>query len=215
MVATDAVNASGAATGGLGVAQSEALWGPLQQAGYIDAKGKVQDTLRRVLKDGTLHLPEPFQTQFFQVQAILHKLAGKLDIKDANERQPIKTRLAILHHPEFKALWDRIKHRTTYRVQFDNEKLLADCAQALQDSPPISKTRVNIRKADLTIGRGGVSSAETVTALAITLDERDIILPDLLTALQDKTQLTRRRLVRILNNSRRLDDFSRNPQQIN
>ena len=118
-----------------------------------------------------------------------------------------------MHSPEFKALWDRIKHKTTYRVQFDNEKLLADCAQALRDSPPISKTRVNIRKADLTIGRGGVSAAETVTALGITLDERDIVLPDLLTDLQDKTQLTRRSLVRILNDSGRLNDFSRNPQQ--
>ena len=200
-------------TTALGVVQSEALWGHLQKVGYVDAKGKVQDTLRRALKDGTLHLPAPFQAQLPQVQAILHKLAGKLDIKDADNRQPIKTRQAILHSPEFKALWDRIKHKTTYRVQFDNEKLLADCAQALRDSPPISKTRVNIRKADLTIGRGGVSAAETVTALGITLDERDIVLPDLLTDLQDKTQLTRRSLVRILNDSGRLNDFSRNPQQ--
>lgn len=97
-------------------------------------------------------------------------------------------------------------------MQFDNEKLLADYAQALRDSPPISKTRVNIRKADLTIGRGGVIAAETVTALGITLEERDIVIPDLLTDLQDKTQLTRRSLVRILNESGRLNDFTRNPQ---
>ena len=200
-------------TTALGVAESEVLWNHLQKAGYVDGKGKVQDSLRRALKEGTLHLPESFQAQLPQVQAILHKLAGKLDIKDANERQLIKTRQAILHSPEFKALWDRIKHKTTYRVQFDNDKLLTDCAKALQDAPPISKTRVNIRKADLTIGRGGVSAAETVTALGITLDERDIVLPDLLTDLQDKTQLTRRSLVRILNDSGRLNDFGRNPQQ--
>ena len=40
-----------------------------------------------------------------------------------------------------------------------------------------------------------------------------IELPDLLTDLQDKTQLTRRSLVRILTESSRLDDFKRNPQQ--
>lgn len=33
---------------------------------------------------------------------------------------------------EFKALWDRIKHQTTYRVQFDNAKLVTDCIAALQ-----------------------------------------------------------------------------------
>ena len=38
-------------------------------------------------------------------------------------------------------------------------------------------------------------------------------LPDLLTDLQDKTQLTRRTIVRILTESGRLNDFKRNPQQ--
>jgi type III restriction enzyme len=41
----------------------------------------------------------------------------------------------------------------------------------------------------------------------------DIELPDLLTDLQDRTQLTRRSIGRILSGSRRLDDFKRNPQQ--
>jgi type III restriction enzyme len=45
------------------------------------------------------------------------------------------------------------------------------------------------------------------------LDEADIELPDLLTDLQDRTQLTRRTIVSILTGSGRLDDFKRNPQQ--
>jgi type III restriction enzyme len=44
------------------------------------------------------------------------------------------------------------------------------------------------------------------------LDEAGIELPDLLTDLQDRTQLTRRSLVRILTESGRLEDFRRNPQ---
>lgn len=40
------------------------------------------------------------------------------------------------------------------------------------------KSRVQIRKADLAIGRGGVSSEETTTAAPITIDEADIELPD-------------------------------------
>ncbi len=47
----------------------------------------------------------------------------------------------------------------------------------------------------------------------IIIEETDIELPDLLTDLQDKTQLTRRSLARILTGSGRLDDFKRNPQQ--
>ena len=54
---------------------------------------------------------------------------------------------------------------------------------------------------------------ETVTSAPVTLDEGDLDLPDILTDLQDKTQLTRRSIHRILVESGRLDDFKRNPQQ--
>jgi len=47
----------------------------------------------------------------------------------------------------------------------------------------------------------------------VVLDEADIELPDVLTDLQDRTQLTRRSIHRILLGSERLDDFKRNPQQ--
>lgn len=43
--------------------------------------------------------------------------------------------------------------------------------------------------------------------------EGDIVLPDVLTELQDRTQLTRKTIARILTESRRLNDFKRNPQQ--
>ncbi len=71
------------------------------------AKGKVQDHLRTALKDDTLKLPEPFAAQLPQVKEILRKLAGKLDIKNADERRTIKTREAVLHGPEFQSLWMR------------------------------------------------------------------------------------------------------------
>ena len=200
-------------TTALGVPQSEAIWIYLKEAGYLDVKGKVQDALRKVLKEDTLQLPEPFQTQLPQVKDILRKLAGKLDIKNADERIQIKTRQTVLQGEDFKSLWDRIKNKTTYRVQFDNNKLLMDCAKAIRDCPPITKTRVQIRKADLAIGRGGISSDEISAAAPIVIEENDIELPDLLTDLQDKTQITRRSLVRILIDSQRLDDFKRNPQQ--
>lgn len=46
----------------------------------------------------------------------------------------------------------------------------------------------------------------------VTIEEGDITLPDVLTDLQDRTQLTRKSLVRILTECGRLNDFKRNPQ---
>ncbi len=197
----------------LGFEQSKVLWSHLKAEGYVNATGKVQDKLRTALKDSTLTVPVAFQAHLPQVKEILRKLAGKLEIKNADERVQIKTRQAVLDSEGFKALWERIKRKTMYRVQFDNDKLILDCARALRDAPPISKTRLQIRKADLAIGKAGVEAIETASAAPITLDETDIELPDLLTDLQDKTQLTRRSIVRILTESLRLDDFKRNPQQ--
>ena len=198
----------------LGFEQSTVLWEHLKTAGLVNAQGKVQDVLRQQLKDGTLTLPEPFAAQLPQVKEILRKLAGRLEIKNADERKQVKTRQAVLQGEDFKALWERIKYKTTYRVQFDNEALLAACIEAIKTPNfAITKTRLRWRKADLAIGRSGVDAKETVTSAPATLDEGDIELPDILTDLQDKTQLTRRSIHRILVDSGRLDDFKRNPQQ--
>lgn len=58
-----------------------------------------------------------------------------------------------------------------------------------------------------------MEAIERIGAQTIVLEEVDIELPDLLTDLQDRTQLTRRTIHRILTGSLRLDDFKRNPQQ--
>jgi type III restriction enzyme len=197
----------------LGVEQSDTLWAHLRAAGYVDGNGKVQEALRTALREATLPLPPSFEVHRSQVEEILRKVSGKLSIRDADERRTVGTRQAVLHSPEFQALWDRIKHKTTYRVEFDNEALIQRCVEALQSAPPISRTRLRWRKTDLAIGKAGVEATETAVSAAVVLDERDIELPDILTELQDKTQLTRRSICRILIESRRLDDFKRNPQQ--
>ncbi|MBI2422410.1 MAG: DEAD/DEAH box helicase family protein [Candidatus Hydrogenedentes bacterium] len=197
----------------LGMESSKAIWAHLKEAAYIDAKGQVQDHLRKALKEGSLEVPEQFEAQLPQVQEILRKLAGKLEIKNAGERVPVRTRQAILQGEEFQALWNCIKHKTTYRVQFDNEKLIQDCAGTIASGPPITQTRVHIRKAGLAIGKGGIEMLETAASAPVVIDESDIILPDILTDLQDKTQLTRKSIVRILKGCGRLNDFKRNPQQ--
>ena len=198
----------------MGSNASKRLWDHLKAEGLIDAKGEVQDKLRKQLRAGNLALPKDFEAQINDIIEILKKLAGKLDIKNADDRKVIRTREAILDSAEFKALWDRIKHKSTYRVNFDNAKLIAESARAIEDSLPITKTRARFRRAKLEIGRGGVDAKEDGTVSAFTtIQENDIELPDIITDLQDKTHLTRKSIVDILLASNRLEDFKHNPQQ--
>lgn len=58
-----------------------------------------------------------------------------------------------------------------------------------------------------------MAPTETDQGQFVSLEERGIELPDWLTELQDRTQLTRKKIVRILIDGARLNDFKRNPQQ--
>lgn len=196
----------------LGCKASEALWNQLCKEGYIDCQGRITDLLRTALHDGTLVVPDVFAQQRAEINQVLRRLAGCLEIKNADERHSIRPRQAVLHSTEFKELWDRIKHKTTYCVAFDNETLLTKCTLALQ-TPLISRARLQWRKANIAIGQAGVEATKTADAAPVLLNEVHIELPDVLTELQNRTQLTRRSIQRILSDSGRLDDFKRNPQQ--
>ena len=197
----------------LGFDASKALHQHLKAQGYINDKGKVQDKLKTALNDGTLVLPPEFEAQRGQIANVLKKLSGKLEVKNADDRETIAVRKSVLLSPEFKALWDRIKHKTTYRVNFDNAKLVEACILALNDAPPVSKTRLQWEKAGMAINKAGVDATLLSVSEPVTLMENDIVLPDVITELQDRTQLTRKTIVRILTESTRLNDFKRNPQQ--
>lgn len=196
----------------LGVEKSKQIWEHLRAQNYINAKGKVQDELRVALRDGVLDLPAEFEEQRDQIQVTLKKLAGRLDIKNADDRRAVRLRKDVLLGPEFQALWERIKYRSIYRVDFDNEEMLKRCLNGLRDAPPITKSRVHVNKAGLKIDRGGVLFKDEAKVQTYDLDEASVELPDVLTELQNQTGLTRRSLAHLLIESDRLHEFKKNPQ---
>ena len=143
----------------------------------------------------------------------LRRDGKQITIRNADERRTAKPRRAVLLSAEFKAMWDRVKYKSTYRVQFDNAQLIADCIRAVGDAPPISRSRLQWRKARLTIGRQGINPEELPSAGSVALSEGDIELPDILSELQNRTQLTRKTIQRVLAASGRLDDFRVNPTE--
>jgi type III restriction enzyme len=144
---------------------------------------------------------------------VLKKACGRLEIKNADERRTVAIRKSVLLSPEFKALWDRIKHKTTYRVHFDNERLIERYIDAVRNMPVVPRTRMLWRKAELSISMAGVNTHEGETTSPIHIDGHDIALPDLLTELQDRTQHTRKTIVMILTKCQRLNVFKNNPQK--
>jgi restriction endonuclease len=139
--------------------------------------------------------------------------ARRVEIMNADERRHVRARKTVLLSDGFTALWDRIKYKTTYRVRFDNTRLVRECVAALSEAPPIPRARLQWRTAGITIGRDGVEAVERDGAATVALSDTDVDLPDILTELQDRTQLTRRTIQRVLLGCGRLADFRQNPQQ--
>lgn len=84
--------------------------------------------------------------------------------------------------------------------------MLQDYIAELKKAPAIAKARLQWRKADISIDKAGVLATEKKGTATVVLEESDIELPDLLTDLQDRAQLTRRSIIAILTGSGRLDD---------
>lgn len=195
----------------LGVAASTALFEHLQAGGYLNAKGKIEDSLRRELKAGTLKLPEAFDAVAAHARALLTKLAGRLDVRDADKRVRIGMNREVFLSEEFRSLWKRVSARTTYRVAFDNEALVASAAERLKSSIQVAPAQARWRKGEMEISKGGVSGVRETTSEFMTLSAENAAVPDVLGELQNRTELTRRTLARVLINSGRLDDLRQNP----
>lgn len=196
----------------LGAQSSENLWEQLFNARYIDKNGKVQDTLRTAIKDNKVDIPEELQDYTGQITATLKKVAGNLNIKNAADKEQVVLNKAVYLGEEFKQLWERIKYQTTFRVDFDIEDLINQCVEEIKKNLIVGKTKFIYGKSVTKIERGGIEAGNTSQTSHV-YDVRDYALPDIVSYLQNETNLTRRTLVAILTQCGRLQDFKNNPQK--
>lgn len=196
----------------VGLEGSKKIWSYLREVGYIDSQDKVQDLLRIALQENKVQLPPEYEHVRGQIAQVLRRAAGKLNIRNAAERQRVKLNKAVYLSEDFKALWDRIKYRTTYRVHFDPEELIRKTAERIRRELVVSPTRFVDRKAVIDVTQGGVL-ARGVSERITVPDTESHPLPDIISYLQNETNLTRRTVAEILVRSRRLEDFKKNPQQ--
>ncbi len=196
----------------LGVETSEQVFNHLKDKGYIDAGGHVQDSLRTALKNNNVDLPPAVQPYAPQIMAALKKVAGGLNIKNEADRKQVKLNKAVFLGDEFKQLWERIKYKTTFRVDFDCEALIRKCADEIAKKLVVGKARFAYWERLTSIDRGGVDGKLTKESTHV-YEAKDFELPDVVSYLQNETNLTRRTLVEILQRSDRLQDFKNNPQK--
>lgn len=191
---------------------SEKIWNYLKKESFIDTKEKVTDDLKTALKNNTFELPDEFKEVKTQVIKILKKLAGSLNIKNANDKQFITLNKQRYLSPEFKELWNRIKYKTTFSVEFDSNTLIESCVKEIKENIDIREIKHLYSKAIIDYEKSGIEAKEIDRYNEGSVPVK-FNLPDIITYLQNETQLTRRTIVEILKQSDKMKDFKNNPQK--
>jgi type III restriction enzyme len=132
-------------------------------------------------------------------------------IKNKRERTAIKYRKGFEADPKFLEIWEKLKKKTTYRVDYKTDELITLAAKAIKDlteikAPSLRSTKIGITMTDEGIGTNYVGEkVESYGSYAWKI-------PDVLGYIQSKTELTRSTIEEILSNSGRIEDIIINPQ---
>ena len=211
----------------LGLEKAKEIIAFLREQSYIDAVGNVQKELRRDLERKELHLPEKLMPYRTAIEAICSRACTSLRIQKAGDREKLALNKAVFLSEDFKALWDRIKWKTRYHVDFSTDELLEKCRAEMAAELRVTAAKIIQTKAEVTIEEGGVQAATLHPGRARESYAHEGALPDVVAYLLRETNLTRRTIVELLTGTRRaadgtwkpfdahgnhLEAFRRNPQ---
>jgi type III restriction enzyme len=122
----------------------------------VDQRGmRVRDEEQNVL---TVVANESYEHYVAQLQQEVESEFGRPDAAplpaNARERIAVRPRKEYQLKPEFKELWERIKHKTRYLVSIDTDRLIEDAVAEL-DQETIEPPKVRVEKALVQVGDEG------------------------------------------------------------
>ncbi len=202
----------------MGYEKSEQLYKYFLDRGYIDSNGKVKELLKIALRDNNVEIPELFYKNEEhikkQILSKLKSLADKLSIKNLDKKKKIKINEKIIDCPDFKELWERVKHKTTFSVDFDSQCLIKNCINSLDKNLKKNRGRITFEKKTIIFDIGGLDPDESKSKTEHHRYENQVEnLPDIISYIQNATNLTRKSIVEILIGTKKLEYFEINPQK--
>lgn len=191
---------------------AEAIRASLVGQKMLDAEGRIQPAFDPKRKDFKLELPEAHRNLTPAVIDLLSNYQIERHIRRDKDEGANRLKKEVTLSPEFQALWDRIKPKTTYRVEFETKALVRRAVDGIKRMEKIEAPKIRVAAGQVQVGKGGVST----TAVSVA-EERPSqylqALPDILAYLQNETELTRSTLVHILKESGRLGEVFESPQR--
>ncbi|HOG44397.1 MAG TPA: DEAD/DEAH box helicase family protein [bacterium] len=195
----------------IGQEKSEKIWEELKNNNYIDEEGTITGKFDPDNVFFSLEIGYEFADMKEEIVDIMQSFRFSRRIENKNKRKDVKLNKRVYMSPEFKELWDRISQKTTYSVNYETDELIENAAIEVSNMGVIEPVKIKSVKAGFDIKKEGISSQELYNR--VNFVENDNPLPDIISYIQKRTELTRRTIAEILKKSGRLDDFTKNPQK--
>lgn len=201
----------------LGQEKSAKLVTELKESDYINRSGRATDKLRQAILDNDLDVSYDFKDYVPQILEISKSKVRHLEIKNVEDKVKVEFIKEAL--PEnFLRLWDKIKYKTTYKIDFNLDKFMDIVVPKYGDgyieglnSIQTRKGTYSYSKAEIEMTESGFLTEEVTGTPLRTNETSNYQLPDLITFLQNETNLTRKTIVKILKSVDNLDMFVNNP----
>lgn len=200
----------------LGKKRSAKLVHEFKKMGYINNTNHATSELKQAIKNQKIDLPIEYKPYEAEILRISEEKTANLHIKDAKKKVQVKLNKEALSE-DFLSLWNRIKNKTTYHIDFSTQDLIQYIVYGAFSLDGLNSIHVNrgqyfAESGTLGIDESGISIAEENPRHNYSSNGvAEYPLPDIITYLQNETNLTRRTIVTILKKANNLDLFKKNP----
>jgi len=108
-------------------------------------------------------------------------------------------------------IWDKIKYKTKYNVSYKTDELILLAGKAVKEMPVVSHPSIRSTRMGMGITEQGISG-NVLRENTMLYDVNPHALPDIVSYIQGKTELTRQTVFEIIRKSGRMSDILVNPQ---
>src|SRR5581483_9104973 len=163
----------------LGRADAEVIKKALVEQKMIDKEGRLLPAFDPRRTGFKIELPKGFEELAPAVVDLLASYQLERHLRKDKDERPNRLKKKVLLDADFQALWDRIKPKTQYRVEFETNELVSRAVNAIKRMEKIEPAWVRVTTGQVGVGRGGVKTA-AISAAAEKVTNQNRPVPDLL-----------------------------------
>lgn len=199
-------------TESLGQEKSKQLWQALKAEGYLDSSGDITSKFQPRDLHFQLQVPSDYTPLESAITDKLRSFMFAGRIKNERQRKSVRYNKRVELNPSFQELWEKISQKTKYLIEFDTQQLIDLASHNLNNMPVVKPVSLTIDHTQASLTDAGFNAERQIQSTKARYISSHAVLPNLLTELQERTQLTRSSLMAMIKRCERLGEFKVNPQ---